>query len=591
MTTTSDVLLARAVTEALNQAATLRPLGSRGSRDSVTEGGPAELTPTALAVLAAIPTWWKGQAAAAGLSGRWLDVEAALEAVPPLELPQDPPPLGASWETLTPEQVGAAYVEALTPATRARHGRHYTPRELSAHLWDLARNALELPPSPQRLPGMVWDPACGAGALLLPPLREHLHASFDVDPSLTLAAIPSLLRGTDNDPAAVWVANVVLAAEMLPTLARLPENRRKPLPMVAYVGDGLAGGPRFARTVLMNPPYGRVRLADEERARYAHVLYGHANLYGLFMASAVDALDDQGVLASLTPTSFTSGRYFSRLRDYLGTHAPMTAVTFVADRSGVFTSVLQETCLATFERRRRRKVQIRALGSSLTEIAKVKVQRSSDPWLLPRRSDDATVAAAASAMTETLATLGWRASTGPLVWNRRSTDLHRHWGSTRSYVIWAADLDGGVLHRDPARDSMRYLALRKPSDHVVMTLDIPAVLVQRTTAPEQSRRLVAAHLSRERLELLGGRVTVENHVNVLRPLDDRPILQPQTLVHLLSTRTLDQVVRAISGSVALSAYELESIPLPSAKIVESWNALDGAELESAVADAYTLGAK
>lgn len=585
--TTSDVLMATALTEALSQSTPVRPLGSRGSRASVTDGTPDELTPIATAVLAAIPAWWKAQALAAGLSGRWLDVELALEVAPPVELPKDPP-LGPSWEVLTGEQVGGAYVEALTSETRARHGRHYTPRELSTHLWDLARSALEFPPVPQRLPGLVWDPACGAGALLLPPLREHLHASFDVDPSMTLAALPSLVRGTDTDPAAVWVANVVLAAEMLPTLARVPESRRKPLPMLAHVGDGLSDDVSTARAVLVNPPYGRVKLDEQERARYSHVLYGHANLYGLFMASAAEALDDRGVLASLTPTSFTSGRYFSQLRGYLSKRAPMSAVTFVEDRSGVFTSVLQETCLATFERRRRHKVQIRALGSSLTEVAKVKVQRSSAPWLLPRRSDDAAIAAAASAMTESLARLGWRASTGPLVWNRRRSDLHRHWGATRSYVIWAADLDGGVLHRDAGRDSMRYLALCKPSDSNVMVLDQPAVLVQRTTAPEQSRRLVAAHLSQEQLDVLGGRVTVENHVNVLRPTrEGAETLTPETLTRLLSTRTMDRVVRAISGSVALSAYELESLPLPSADVVQSWNDLEGEEFEAAVAVAYT----
>lgn len=580
-----DQLVAAAVSEAVVNALPARPLGSRGSRGQVSEGGPAELTPTATAVLAAIPAWWKAQAVAAGLSGQWLDVERALQADPPVELPVDPP-LGDSWGSLTPDQVGAAYVEALSAATRSRHGRYYTPRELATHLWSMARRALDAAPGSQMLKGLVRDPACGAGALLLPALREHLHASFDVDPTLTLAGLPNLIEGVDADPAAVWVANVVLAAEMLPTLARVPSARRKALPTLARVGDGLAETERRARVVVMNPPYGRVRLSSSERERYAHVLYGHANLYGLFMAAAVESLDDTGVLASLTPTSFTSGRYFAQLRAHLGKEAGMTAVTFVEDRSGVFTSVLQETCLATFERRRRMKTRITSLGSSETTIATVKVQRTSEPWLLPRRSDDATVAAAASAMTDSLATLGWRASTGPLVWNRRSDDLYANWGRNRSHVIWAADLDGGTIHRDPARDAMRYLALNVPSDPKVMILEEPAVLVQRTTAPEQSRRLVAALLSEEALAARGGRVTVENHVNVLRPTTADPAVGAAALARLLATKTLDQVVRAISGSVALSAYELESIPLPAPEIVQSWADLFGDALEAAVAAAY-----
>lgn len=580
-----DLLVPAAVSEAVRSVRPERPLGSRGSRGEVAGADPAELTPTAIAVLAAIPAWWKAQASAAGLTGRWLDVEQAVAAAPPVGLPVDPP-LVASWGALTPDQVGGAYVEALTTATRARHGRHYTPRELAARLWSMARRSLDLGPENQQLPGLVRDPACGAGALLLPALREHLHASFDVDPALTLAGVPSLIEGVDTDPAAVWVANVVLAAEMLPTMARIPEPRRRKLPALARVGDGLVVPEYRARVVVVNPPYGRVRLTRAEREQYAHVLYGHANLYGLFMAVGVELLDDVGVLASLTPTSFTSGRYFSQLRAHLGMKAGMSAVAFVEDRSGVFTSVLQETCLATFERRRRQKTRIASLGSMETSIATVRVQRTNEPWLLPRRSDDATVAAAASLMVDSLGTLGWRASTGPLVWNRRSDDLHAHWGTRRSHVVWAADLDGGVLHRDPARDTMRYLSLTAPADVKVMTLDQPAVLVQRTTAPEQSRRLVAAHLSADALAARQGRVTVENHVNVLRPTVPEPVLGPEALTRLLATKTLDQVVRAISGSVALSAYELESIPLPPADLVRTWNDLAGGDLEAAVSAAY-----
>ncbi|MGW7645039.1 Eco57I restriction-modification methylase domain-containing protein [Streptomyces bobili] len=580
-----DLLVVAALSEALENASAARPLGSRGSRGAVADSDPAELTPTATAVLAAIPAWWRAQATAVGLTGRWLEIETALQAVPPVEVPSDPP-LGDSWGALTPEQVGAAYVEALSSATRARHGRHYTPPELASHLWGLARNSLSLPPGKQILPGLVRDPACGAGALLLPALREHLHASYNVDPALTLAGLPNLVQGVDTDPAAVWVANVVFAAEMLPTLARVPEKVRRPLPALARVSDGLVDSGQKARVVVMNPPYGRVRLSPSERDRYAHVLYGHANMYGLFMAAAVASLDAEGVLAALVPTSFTSGRYFSKLRTYLGREAGMSAVTFVEDRSGVFTSVLQETCLATFERRRRMKTRISSLGSTETSIASVKTQRTGEPWVLPRRSDDAPVAAAASAMTESFASLGWHASTGPLVWNRRSTDLYPTWGPSRSHVIWAADLDGGALHRDPARDSMRYMALTAASDPKVMVLDEPAILVQRTTAPEQSRRLVAALLDDDALKARHGRVTVENHVNVLRPTAADPVLTYEAMARLLATKALDRVVRCISGSVALSAYELESIPLPDPDVVREWNDLEGDALEAAVTAAY-----
>src|SRR5262249_27001490 len=160
-----------------------------------------------------------------------------------------------------------------------------TPVNLAERLWLMARSSLGQRRSSLPLPGLVRDPACGAGSLLIPPLRQHLSAVAAADPRVTLAGLPRLIEGIDTDPAASWVANVVLAAELLPFLARIPSARRRPLPMLVNVGDGLAAQPRRARAIIMNPPYGRVRLDDVERDRWGQYLYGHANLYSLFLAS------------------------------------------------------------------------------------------------------------------------------------------------------------------------------------------------------------------------------------------------------------------------------------------------------------------
>src|SRR6202035_5332461 len=167
--------------------------------------------------------------------------------------------------------------------------------------------------------------------------------------------------------------------------------KRLPLPQLIREGDGLELLDREALIVLMNPPYGRVRLPSDERQRFAHVVYGHANLYGLFMAAGVDGLSDAGVLAALVPTSFTSGRYFSELRKHLGAQAPMSEVLFVENRSGVFDDVLQETCLATFRRAANTRVAVASLNGTRTKVDIVPTPRGEGPWLLPRRAPDAAL--------------------------------------------------------------------------------------------------------------------------------------------------------------------------------------------------------
>lgn len=544
-----------------------------------------ELTPTAAAVLAAIPSWWTAQAKAAGLSGKWLEVRYAVNVQAPVTNGADTA-LDASWGAVSPEEVGGAYVKALSPATRARHGRHYTPPRLAERLWKMSRSALGHGRKAKSLSGLVRDPACGAGALLLPVLREHLNASHDVDPRVVLAGLPNLIEGLDTDPAAVWIANVMLAAEMLPLLRQVPWSGRRPLPALVRVGDGLAPPPIEARLVLMNPPYGRVRLSDEDRQRFRHVLYGHANLYSLFIGAGLEALDANGALAAVVPTSFTSGRYFSNLRAAIAESAPLRDITFVSNRNGVFSTVLQETCLAVFSRRPARRTTVTNLDvDRVHPVASVKARRGSGPWVLPRRADDAPIAAASASMPLTLSTTGWVASTGPLVWNRRKADLHARPASDRAYVIWAADIEGGKLHRDAARNVLRYLTLHGATDRQTMILGDPAVLVQRTTAPEQPRRLVATELTAEDVVRLGP-VVVENHVNVLRPRTHNVLISRAALARLLETKTLDRLMRCISGSVALSAYELDSLPLPDEATLASWEQLHGHDLEQAVAEAY-----
>jgi adenine-specific DNA-methyltransferase len=88
-------------------------------------------------------------------------------------------------------------------------------------------------------------------------------------------------------------------------------------------------------------------------------------------------------------------------------------------------------------------------------------------------------------------------------------------------------------------------------------------LLQRTTAKEQARRLIAAEMSSSFIAKYGA-VTVENHLNMLIPTAAKPVVSPALLSAFLNSPAADRAFRCLSGSVAVSAYELESLPFPSA---------------------------
>lgn len=550
----------------------------------------AGLSASALAVLAAVPSWWQRRVSAAGVPpGDCWPVEEAVGAVCPIG-PGDLAGVPARKDLLDarPEALADAYVAALDEPVRAAHGRHYTPPQLAAGLYRQAVSVLGAAPS-----GLVWDPACGAGSLLLPALRGWLAAHQRTEPELVMTGAASAVGGRDLDPAGVWLGSILLAAELLPVWARRPARLRGPIPALLHQGDGLAPPPGQPQVVLLNPPYGRVRLTESDRKQWAHVLYGHANLYGLFLAAAVDQVASGGAVSALVPAGWLGGSYFQRLRGHLSRTAPLRHLTYITDRSGVFsTGVLQETVLATY---RKGAVEgevacerILVNGGFFRERIGAAVSPRGDmPWLLPRTAADLPLAEAAQAMPHRLTSYGWTVATGPLVWNRRKPALSRAPRAGSLKVVWAADLDGGRLHQDPSRDDMRYIQVDEARDKALV-LDRPAVLVQRTTALEQPRRLLAAILDASTLTEWGGRVVVENHVNVLTPAPPNGLLNPRLLAALLGSAVIDRLYRCLSGSVAVSAYELAALPLPTPETLEEWAQLSGRDLPAAIDAGYGL---
>ena len=127
-------------------------------------------------------------------------------------------------------------------------------------------------------------------------------------------------------------------------------------------------------------------------------------------------------------------------------------------------------------------------------------------------------------------------------------------------LLWAESVasDGTFAFKAEKKNHAPFFKIEKGDEWLLVTK--PCVLVQRTTAKEQSKRLVAAGLPSRFIKKHGG-VVVENHLNMVRP-EGKPKVSPSVLAALLNSRALDQVFRCMNGSVAVSAFELEALPLP-----------------------------
>lgn len=516
---------------------------------------------------ALVMSWWNSLTA---------DDDAPMSLRPPIEdfrvkkLPKSAmalaESLGATIAALDPEQgayqIGRAYTGMLPPEHRSAHGIYYTPPALTARLLDQATAA-----GVDWVNARVLDPACGGGAFLAPVAHRIIDALPDCSPAILLRNIGSRLRGYELDPFGAWLSQVTLDAMVLP-LSRATGKR---LPVVVTVGDSLqrsAARDRFD-LVIGNPPYGRVKLNPKDRSRFKRGLYGHANLYGLFTDLALRHTKQGGVIAYVTPTSFLAGQYFKNLRALLGHSAPPITIDFVSSRRGVFDDVLQETLLATYRRSGlRHAVEIHELtpqeDGSIAIQAAGKAELPNDcsqPWLLPRAAAQAQLLQTMATMTHRLADWGYTVSTGPLVWNRFKSQLVSRPGRNRLPLIWAEAItsDGRFEFRAEKKNHAPYFELRDRDQW--LTVRSPCVLLQRTTAKEQAKRLIAAALPAEFLAKHGA-VVVENHINMIRATGTATIVPSEIIAAFLNSTAADRVFRCVSGSVAVSAYELEAMPLP-----------------------------
>lgn len=465
--------------------------------------------------------------------------------------------------------IGSIYTVMLPSSIRSELGAFYTPPPLVARLLDLAEEA-----GFDFANGSAIDPACGGGAFLAPLALRMWQRSQNASPEWLLKRLGKRLKGIEIDPFSAWMTHVLLEAALLPLC--VVTKRRLPADLV-IVGDALqSSNIGHFDLVVGNPPYGRISLSTELRSVYSRSLYGHANLYGLFTDLALHLAKDGGVISYLTPTSFLAGQYFKALRGLLLEEGAPIAFDFIADREGVFDDVLQETLLTSFRKGgKKQKVslsELTTLGIHEMEIKSVGdavVPLDNSPWFLPRKAADVDFVNKLRKMPTRLSDLGYSISTGPLVWNRFKSQLRPHRTQGAFPLIWAESVGvDGFVFRSQRKNHEPYIEIEKHQQYLVSGQS--CVLVQRTSAKEQNRRLVSAVLPQSFLDENGGAV-IENHLNMIYGSDLLIEISPKAIEVLLNTRVVDRAFRCISGSVSVSAYELNSLPIPT---VEQMKELD-----------------
>lgn len=493
--------------------------------------------------------------------------------------------------------LSSTYALLAGESERKRLAMYFTPPSLTKRLLDdLEVSGVEFDK------GNFCDPACGGAAFLAPialriknalkargaspsqiaeHIREHL-LGFDQDETLCRLSRHFLLMALRDE---------VLATQSAPDFRITQANSLLQTKHLHGTVD----------VVVCNPPYRKMAPAEAQLYvdEYTDVIEAQPNLYALFIGLCVKLLADKGVCALVTPTSFLSGQYFSKVRTLLLAKTSILRIGMVGDRTGVFIDVEQETAL-TIARRASHQVAhetgtdvcVVSRHGDYVDVGQCQLPNSGTAWPIPRSEPDVQLLRSAAKSPARIADYGYVVRIGSFVWNRDKRTVYpsakraaKSKGGTAVPLLWSSDIKSDGILRFDGRPKLN----REPcfvnlgSKNHPSIIRRPSVLLQRVTSNDQPKRLIAAAVPPEIINTHGGFVG-ENHTVILEQANEQPILTPALMAELLNVQTTDRYFRCISGSTNVSAFELNQLVLPKPELLLEGLA-SGASMEEAAARA------
>ncbi len=326
----------------------------------------------------------------------------------------------------------------------------------------------------------------------------------ETDSGRIIEHVEQHLHGFEIDPFSAWMSQVLVEAAL--SRYSLQAGRRPKVMVEVKDSLDIENSKQKFDLIIGNPPYGKIKLSDKNRQKFVASLYGHANLYGLFVQLAFELVNKDGVIAFVTPTGFLGGEYFKKLREFICVKGRPVEFDFIYSRKGIFEDVLQETMLTTY--------RADADGQDLLQVNEIipssdkqyEIKHAgvfslpsdySKPWIISRNRERAGLVQKLSNFTCTLKDWGYEVKTGPLVWNRHKGQLTDRRGKNNYPLIWAEaiTLDNRFIWRAAKKNHTLFFTFKK-GDEWLLTNE-SCIILQRTTAKEQERRLIPAIIPEE----------------------------------------------------------------------------------------------
>ncbi len=325
---------------------------------------------------------------------------------------------------------------------------------------------------------------------------------------------------------------------------------------------------------ILNPPYKKINSNSIYRLALRRVGIETVNLYSAFVALAVDMLVPGGQVVAIIPRSFCNGPYYRPFRDLILKRAAIRHVHLFESRNKAFKDdrVLQENIIILLERGVGQGPVIVSTSTDDSFNDLVAHEHPFDRIVFPDDperfihvpiSPERNIIELSPAIRYTLADLGIRVSTGPVVDFRVKEHLRDMPGVGTAPLLYPAHFGG--------RNTTWPIEGMKKSNAIERNADTEKWLypngfycvVRRFSSKEEKRRIVASVVEPD---TFGGApmLGLENHLNVFHD-NRRGLPEPlaRGLAVFLNTTAVDEYFRRFNGHTQVNATDLKLMKYPS----------------------------
>lgn len=471
--------------------------------------------------------------------------------------------------SLYAERLSTYYASKTTQHHKKELGQFFTPLPLSNYIASFSSIA--------RTKIKILDPGCGTCVLSCslieklienPKIKSIELTTYEVDPKLNIYAAASLSYLED------WLSkkNVTLKVN----------HRRVDFVSANALAIDRPNNNRFD-VIISNPPYFKISKRDERKKLLRPLSNGQLNIYAVFVSISINMLNDNGELIYIIPRSFASGEYFKTFRNILFSKIQITDIHLFESRKDAFSAdaVLQENVILKGNRVNKinSKKEIRVSQSrGLKDIShsfKKKYlysqlinNKSEEKFLyLPNTEEQEEIMTLIRKQKNNLSSLGYKISTGPIVYFRKREFLQKEKQNNSAPLYWLDNIRKfNIQHPMNGKSKEQFFRIDEKSNSVLIK-NKNVVIVRRFSSKDDSARLIAAaHLkkSSSNYEKIG----IENKLNYITKINSNlSTYETIGITALLNSYIYDEYFKTFNGNTQVSASELRKLPFPSSEVI------------------------